>query len=173
MSSASSAAGTATFSAVAAPAPGIIVSGAERYRPIAVRTASRDGQRGSESVTGATAAAVVITSAQEARCPSKLRRAPPRAQQQRLLCPSRSQCREGAPRYRPASTLEAAEDCDAAGDGCHTGELGLCEPLAEEDDSGERREGGELRREDGADRDAVAGADRGGRKPPDLPRPRE
>src|SRR4051794_16500913 len=60
MSSASSAAGTATFSAVVAPAPGIIVSGAERYRPIAARTASTDGQRGSESVTRATDAVVVI-----------------------------------------------------------------------------------------------------------------
>src|SRR5438876_1141541 len=60
MSKASSAAGTATLSAVAVPAPGIIVSGAERYRPIAVKTASTEGQRGSESVTRATDAVVVI-----------------------------------------------------------------------------------------------------------------
>ena len=55
-----------------------------------------------------------------------------------------SQCREGAPRYRRGLTLEAAEDCDAADDGRHSGELGPCEPLAEEDDSGERGESGEL-----------------------------
>jgi len=51
MSSASSAAGTAIFSAVAAPAAGNIASGAARYRPIAARTASTDCQRGSEAVT--------------------------------------------------------------------------------------------------------------------------
>src|SRR6266545_2633806 len=74
---------------------------------------------------------------------------------------------------RPASTLEAAEDRDAAGDGRHTGELDPCEPLAEEDDSGERGEGGELRREDSADRDTVTGANREGGKPSDLARARD
>src|SRR5438105_11078508 len=84
-----------------------------------------------------------------------------------------SQCCEAGPRYRPASALEAAEDRDAAGDGRHASELGPGEPLAEEDDSSERGEGGELRREDGADRDTVTGADREGGKPSDLARARE
>ena len=74
---------------------------------------------------------------------------------------------------RERSILEAAENCDATSDGRHTGELGPCEPLPEEHDSGEHGEGGELRREDGADRDAVAGADREGGKPSNLAHARE